>query len=92
MGIEIDPEYVAQLQRTVDEQAKKKREKRLERENPCPTDWSERYPYAEGDMYFVAGHTSNGVPYGLTWEEAREQRLIEYYEPGDPPDTTDRKP
>jgi len=82
LGVQIDPEYVSQLQRTVQEQAKKKQQKRLERESAATDkEWSERYRYSEGDFYFVAGHTSNGVPYGITWEEARRQGLLEDDEP-----------
>ena len=82
LGVEIDPVYVSQLRRTVEEQAKMNHQKRLERQNAATAkEWSERYPYSEGDFYFVAGHMSNGVPYGITWEEAREQGLIEDDEP-----------
>ena len=52
-------------------------------------EWSKRYPFSEGDFYFVAGHTSNGVPYGITWEEARKQGLIEDDEPNNRPETID---
>ena len=76
--MKIDPEYVSQLHQTVQEQAKKRHEKRLERESAAvDRERSERCRYSEGDFYFVAGHTSNGVPYGITWEEARRQGLIE---------------
>ena len=82
LGVEIDPEYVLQLRRTVEEQIKKNREKRLEQQKASAAkEWSERHRYSEGDFYFVAGHTSNGVPYGITWEEARRQGLIESDEP-----------
>ena len=26
-------------------------------------------PYQDNNFFFIAGHTSGGVPYGLTWEE-----------------------
>lgn len=82
LGVKIDLECVSQLNRTVEEQAKKSRRKRLERGNAAADeDWSERYRYSERDFYFVAGYTSNGVPYGITWEEARRQGLIEDDEP-----------
>jgi len=82
LGMEIDPEYVSQLRRTVEEQAKKNHEKRLKQQKAAAAkEWSERYPFSEGHFYFVAGHTSNGVPYGITWEEARKQGLIEDDEP-----------
>jgi len=77
LGKEIDPKYVSQLQRTVQEQTKKNQEKRLVRQKAAAAkEWSERYPFSEGDFYFVARYTSNGVPYGITWEEARKQGLI----------------
>lgn len=33
----------------------------------------------ESDKYFyyIAGYTSNGVPFGITWEQAVEEGLVE---------------
>lgn len=31
----------------------------------------------EEGFYFVAGYTSNGMPFGTTWEEAYEAGLVE---------------
>lgn len=28
-------------------------------------------------LYYIAGYTSNGVPFGITWEEATEDGLVE---------------
>lgn len=28
-------------------------------------------------FYFIAGYTSGGAPYGMTWEEAYEDGLVE---------------
>lgn len=28
-------------------------------------------------FYYIAGYTSNGVPFGITWEEAIEDGLVE---------------
>jgi len=28
-------------------------------------------------FYYIAGYTSNGVPFGITWEEAIEDKLVE---------------
>ena len=47
----------------------------------------ERYPDSEGEFYFVAGYTSGGAPYGITWEEAREQGLIGKHESFGSPET-----
>jgi hypothetical protein len=91
LGVEIDPEYIRQWQRTVAEQALQKREKRRQRQETA-TDrerW-ERYPDSEGEFCFVAGYTSGGAPYGITREEAREQRLIGKHEPFGSPETEER--
>lgn len=31
----------------------------------------------EEGFYFVAGYTSSGMPFGMTWEEAYEAGLVE---------------
>ena len=28
-------------------------------------------------FYYIAGYTSNGVPFGITWEQAVEEGLVE---------------
>ena len=35
--------------------------------------FKERYPDSSGDFYYIAGHTSNGFPYGISWEEWEEE-------------------
>jgi hypothetical protein len=32
----------------------------------------EKYPDSDDTFYFIAGYTSGGAPYGVTWEEAGE--------------------
>lgn len=49
--------------------ARKKREAKAEPDAYGP-DQDERY-------YFIAGYTSGGAPYGITWDEARAQGLID---------------
>lgn len=34
-------------------------------------------------FFFIAGFTEGGAPYGITWEEAYEDGLIEEDEPAD---------
>lgn len=29
------------------------------------------------NFYFIAGYTSGGAPYGITWEQAREEGLLD---------------
>ena len=40
---------------------------------------------SDADFYFIAGYTPNDVPYGITWEEAREQGLIDDRQSDEPP-------
>ena len=42
---------------------------------------SELYCYSEGNYYIAAGHTSNSVEHGITWEEAQREGLIAEDEP-----------
>ena len=43
------------------------------------------FPVLEQDenFYFIAGYTSGGAPYGITWEQAYEEGLVEDDEEGD---------
>lgn len=38
---------------------------------------SEGYIDSDENFYFIIGYTSGGIPYGITWEEAVEDGLIE---------------
>ncbi len=51
-----------------------KRKKRKKKNLPI-----EDLNYNDSDeyFYFIAGYTSGDVPYGITWEQAREEGLIE---------------
>ena len=31
----------------------------------------------DSDFYFIGGYTSCGAPYGITWEQARDEGLLE---------------
>ena len=36
-------------------------------------------------FYFIAGYTSGGAPYGITWEQAYEEGLVKREDNGDVP-------
>ena len=71
LGVEVDPEYVRRLQATVEAKAeamRKRKEKEpwaRELEELAAADWDD-------DFAYIAGYTSSGVPYGVTWEEMGE--------------------
>jgi hypothetical protein len=64
IGYEFQPGYVDNLLRAeaarIEELKIKKEEQRLSEEY---NDWQ------DASFYFIAGYTSGGAPYGITWEE-----------------------
>jgi hypothetical protein len=66
LGYKINPEYVKQLNMSLEAQKKaKEQRKQLENEKRL----AEVYPNSDDTFYYIAGYTSGGAPYGLTWEE-----------------------
>jgi hypothetical protein len=70
IGIKIEPEYIEQLknQRLFLNKTPKISKKELKLED--------NYIDSDANFQFIAGYTSGGVPYGITWEESRKE-LIE---------------
>ena len=52
---------------------KEKRQRKKQQAEFQPFDQDEYF-------YFIAGYTSGGAPYGITWEQAREDGLLDLYE------------
>jgi hypothetical protein len=63
LGIAVDPERVAQIHHSIENHARAKAQ-RKEADALCQ-DSDETFAY-------IAGYTSAGVPYGVTWEEQRQ--------------------
>lgn len=63
LGISVDPERVAQIYGSIENHAREKTQ-RKEAEALCQ-DSDETFAY-------IAGYTSGGAPYGITWEEQRQ--------------------
>lgn len=55
----------------VKHQAEQKRQEHLRREREAKKqqDLYDRFPNSDDRFYFIAGYTSGGAPYGVTWEE-----------------------
>lgn len=65
LGVKIDPIYKEKVLESVRTQTETKRRKRLQKtieEDNLPFDQDENFAY-------IAGYTSGGFPYGVTWEE-----------------------
>lgn len=64
LGYEISPDYFKQLK--IDEANRQKRSEEKKRLK----EMQERYDSDSNDeFYYIAGYTSSGFPYGLTWKE-----------------------
>ena len=68
LGYEIDPEYKNQILRQ--EEAKQKAaEKRKAQETRKKAEDEYFNPDQDENFYYIAGYTSGGAPFGVTWEE-----------------------
>jgi hypothetical protein len=66
LGYEIDPEYKKKLKQS--EEAKRKAAERRKMQTE-EEEFKRKYPFSDETFYFIAGYTSEGVPYGITWDE-----------------------
>jgi len=66
LGVKVDPGYKGRVLRSVREQAEARKRKRLEKAAELESALDE---FQDEDFAFIAGYTSWGFPYGLTWEE-----------------------
>lgn len=53
------------------DKSRSKRKKKKQAELSAPLFEQDEY------FYFIAGYTPGGAPYGITWEEAAEQGLLD---------------
>jgi hypothetical protein len=71
LGVKIDPKYKEQVLKSVRGQAEAKRRKRMGKT-------IDKLPYDQDDYFaYIAGYTSGGFPYGITWEEWEEMESSE---------------
>ncbi|MHB9095063.1 MAG: hypothetical protein ACYC21_10345 [Eubacteriales bacterium] len=70
LGYEISPVYLAQLKadeiRRQELSLQKRRMKELQKQIEENADSNETF-------YYIAGYTSNGIPFGITWEQVEEE-------------------
>ena len=75
LGVKLDEQYVFQALQghecAIADRQKKKAAKNQELDD-LPFDSDEHF-------YFIAGYTSGGFAYGVTWEEAERDNLIESF-------------
>jgi len=66
LGVVFDPEWVAQLMRSLDGHHRARAARRMANENPTANGFAED---SNEHFAYIAGYTENGVPFGVTWEE-----------------------
>lgn len=70
LGIKISDEYITKLQ--ADEEARCKANERR-RQLKEEREWMDKYLDSDETFSFIAGYTSNGVPFGVTREETGQE-------------------
>lgn len=70
LGVEITPEQIAREKEAVKRHKQhlenRKRKKRLQKAATKQDTWN---PDQDDQFFFIAGYTSGGAPYGVTWEQ-----------------------
>ena len=74
LGVVFDPEWVAQLTRSLESARRARAAQRAattgQSDAEFPADSDERFAY-------IAGYTSNGLPFGVTWAEWARLRALD---------------
>ena len=70
LGIHVDESYEVNVRRSIETKAKHRRQRRLALKE---VEFDELYPDSDDTFAYIAGYTSWGFPYGVTWEEIGEE-------------------
>ena len=66
LGVELDSDYVKKLKQSVEGNIKGKQRKKMREKE-------QQFEYSDERFAYIAGYTSWGFPYGVTWEELGEE-------------------
>ncbi len=69
------PEKEASYNKHLEAKRAKKQQRKLAKQNRVEMEFFNLDQ--DDNFYFIAGYTSGGAPYGVTWEQARRDGLIE---------------
>lgn len=70
LGVGLDPEYVARVLRSAEDQITARQRGKAEREESLQS--GQRLIDQDENFAYVAGYAPAGFPYGITWEEWEE--------------------
>ena len=68
-GIEFSDSYIEQVKRTVESQREQRQREKIEKNQQPDPDFDDTFAY-------IAGYTSGGFPYGVTWKELAETLTV----------------
>jgi len=74
LGVVFDPEWVAQLTRSLEGHRRARAAQRVARRSQLDADFPED---SNEHLAHIAGYTPNGVPFGVTWEEWEKLKATE---------------
>ena len=75
LGVKLDEQYVLQALQCHEHAIAARQRKKAEKKQAL-----DKLPFDSDDYYyFIAGYTSGGFAYGITWEEAERDNLIESF-------------
>lgn len=76
LGVSLDPAYAHKLEQTAEAQIKENWNRTPERQKIVEeVEWTSKHPDSDENFYLIAGYTSGGAPYGITWEQAEKEGL-----------------
>ncbi len=70
LGAHVDENYEANVRRSIKNRAKQRKQRRLARKE---VESDDPHPDSDETFAYIAGYTSWGFPYGVTWEEIGEE-------------------
>ena len=70
LGFQVDEIYEANVRRSIEIRAEKRKQRRLAR---MKRKLHDLYPDSDDNFAYIAGYTSWGFPYGVTWGEIDEK-------------------
>ena len=90
LGVAVDPDYVQRLRETMRQRVRSKPHKEPTAKEPTAPDVPDGYGSEWDDEFaYLAGFTSSGAPYGITWEEEGRLATAEFMEACDGDDDGD---
>ncbi len=70
LGVEVDPDYVERCKANIEATAAAKRKRKEKAQRTEQQEWRDD---CDDTVAFIVGHTSGGVPFGVTWEQVGER-------------------